>query len=412
ADDQLRFLKVPHLARPKAQSDFPIGPNDRWAGWRPATDDDAQNCTAVGYYFARRLRQVLRVPVGLVDISWGGTMAQHWASQKSLSRIPEMKPYFDDFQTKMAKWNEGGGEEGAKKRYEAELKTWEAAKAAAEAEGKRAPRRPRLQGNPGEQRQPSGMFHAMVLPLAKLSVRGVLFYQGENNSFGTSWKPFYASFPSVVRDWREVFESPKMPFGIIQIAGWSNRRTMTYDMNHHTNVVREIQFDTWRKTPGTGLIVTYDTNSNGSIHPASKRPIGERSARWALAEVYSIQGARSKKAIEWKGPVYESMRVDNGKIIVSFEEDGARGLRLNKDDARGFYIAGADRVFRHAKARVQGREVVVWSDDVKEPVAVRYAVSNLPNGTLLNGRELPAYPFRTDDWPIVPHQSTGEYRRK
>ena len=83
-------------------------------------------------------------------------------------------------------------------------------------------------------------MNGMIKPISNLSVKGVLFYQGENNSFGVSWKPFYATFPAVISDWR-IFSSPELPFGIVQIAGWSNRRSMTYDMNHHTNVVREIQ---------------------------------------------------------------------------------------------------------------------------------------------------------------------------
>ena len=132
------------------------------------------------------------------------------------------------------------------------------------------------------------MFNGMILPLAKLSIRGVLFYQGENNSFSVSWKPFHRTFPAVISDWRKAFGDPQLPFGIIQIAGWSTRRSMTYDMNHHTNVIREIQLNTWKRTPGTGLIATYDTNSNGSIHPGRKLPVGDRSARWALAEVYKL----------------------------------------------------------------------------------------------------------------------------
>ena len=154
------------------------------------------------------------------------------------------------------------------------------------------------------------MFNGMIAPLAPLAVRGVLFYQGENNSFGESWKPFHRTFPAVIADWRKAFGDDNLPFGIIQIAGWSNRRSMEYDMNHHTNVVREIQLDTWKKTPGTGLIVTFDTNSNGSIHPSRKLPVGGRSGRWALAEVYKTKPYRSNQPIEWRGPVYESMKID------------------------------------------------------------------------------------------------------
>tara|TARA_B110000438_G_scaffold48409_1_gene48770 strand:- start:9101 stop:9688 length:588 start_codon:yes stop_codon:yes gene_type:complete len=185
---------------------------------------------------------------------------------------------------------------------------------------------------------------------------------------------------------------------------------MTYDMNHHASIVREIQFLTWKRTKNTGLVATYDTNTSGGIHPQRKLPVGERSARWALAEVYGVQGY-GKRPIEWRGPVYESMEVKDGKVAVRFEKDTARGLLLDQDVEVGFYLAGKDREFHHARARVNKGDysLIVWSDEVAEPVAVRYGWSNLPAGGLMNARELPAYPFRTDEWPLTPHQSTGSY---
>ena len=100
----------------------------------------------------------------------------------------------------------------------------------------------------------------MIMPLKGLTIKGALFYQGENNSFGNRWIPFLETFPSVISDWRKIFRDPKLPFGIIQIAGWSTRRSMTYDMNHHTNVIREQQFLTWQNTPNTGLIAVSYTH--------------------------------------------------------------------------------------------------------------------------------------------------------
>jgi len=223
----------------------------------------------------------------------------------------------------------------------------------------------------------------------------------------------HRTFPAVIADWREAFGDETLPLGIIQIAGWSTRRSMTYDMNHHTNIVREIQLLTWKRTPGTGLIVTYDTNSTRGIHPTRKLPIGERSARWALAEVYGVKKWQSDEPIPWRGPVYESTAIKDGKAVITFEEGTNRGLRLDQDDECGFYIAGADREFHHARARiVSDNKLEVWCEDVPEPVAVRYAWSNLPVGRLMSFRELPAYPFRSDTWPLVPHQSTGAYELK
>ena len=390
----VRYLRVPHVANPEPQDDFP---RQRDGAWRVCVGGEAQDCTAVGYYFAARLRRNVGVPIGLIDISWGGTMAQHWVSKETLVKFPEMTSHLEDFAAKREAWSEGGGAAGAVERHAAAVAAWE--------KTDRSKGKPRAQADPAEGRQPAGMWNGMVLPIAPTTVRGVLFYQGENNSFGESWKPFPSTFPAVVADWRRAFDTPELPFGLVQIAGWSNRRAMTYDMNHHTNVVREVQLDTWRATPGTGLVVTYDTNSNGSIHPGHKRPVGERAARWALAEVYGVD-------LEWRGPVFAGAVVEEGRLVVSFEEGTARGLRLDRDTSNGFYVAGEDQVFHHAQARVVSENRLrVWSDAVPEPVAVRYAWSNLPCGGLMNARELPAYPFRSDDWPLTPHQSTGSYER-
>ena len=316
-------------------------------------------------------------------------------------------------------WIDGGEEKGAQKRLAKDLADWEKKNAEAKAKGNKEPRKPNANQykNPGDGRQPAGMYNGSLLPIANTTIRGILFYQGENNSFGTSWKPFYRTFPALISDWRSLFGDAHMPFGIIQIAGWSNRRSMEYDMNHHCNVVREIQLDTWLNTANTGLIATYDTNSNGSIHPGRKLPVGERSARWALSEVYTVNKFGSNEPLEWKGPVFKDAKFESGKAFVTFEKGTDRGLRLDQDVDVGFVLAGNDKKFHHAKARItQSKEdkkpqVEIWCDDVKDPVAVRYAFSNLPIGGLMNARELPAYPFRSDDWPMTPHQSTGSYIR-
>ncbi len=409
----IRFARIPNIASPTPNADYPVVDDPNAEGrWFTCQSEHISSCTAVGYYFGQRLHRFLKVPVGLIDTAWGGTMAQHWVTRDRLEKIPEMQPYFDKFAEAMKKWNDGGAEAGAKADYEKALAAWEA-KVKTLKPGGRRPGRPRLRQNPGKGRQPAGMVNGIIAPLSGYSVRGVLFYQGENNSFGESWKPFYATFPAVIDTHRDAFGDTNLPFGIIQIAGWSNRRSMTYDMNHHTNVVREIQFDVWQRTANTGLIASFDLNVDGNIHPRHKQPVGERAARWALAEVYKQKGARNQP-IAWQGPVFEKMEIEGNKCTLYFKKETAQGLTMNKDVPVGFYIAGEDKVFHSdVQARVDRNKsaVIVWSDSVSKPVAVRYAQSNLPIGGLMNNMELPAYPFRTDDWPLTPHQSTGSYVR-
>lgn len=409
----IRFVRLPHISSLKPQADFPIDTtNDKSPGrWLACTKDHVSNCTGVGYYFARRLQRVLKMPIGVIDSSWGGTMAQHWVTRETLKRIPQVIPYFEKHQKAHQQWLSTGGEVGAEKRFQDDLRAWEQASSKIK-EGERTPRKPRKETYDDPSlvaRQPGGMMNGIIAPIAGLTVRGALFYQGENNCFG-DWAPFPKTFPAVISDWRRAFNDPDLPFGIIQISGWSTRRSMTYDMNHPTNIIREIQFNTWRQTPHTGLIVTFDTNSSRSIHPACKQPVGQRSARWALAEVYKVQGSR-RQPLEWRGPVFRDLEIKDGKCIVHFEEATARGLVLDQDVDVGFYIAGEDKTFHHAKARVdeKNRTLIVWSDAVAEPLAVRYGWSNLPAGGLVNARELPAYPFRSDKWALRSHADTEPY---
>jgi len=418
---EIRFIRLPKIARISPQDDFPVeNPTNPTGNWRQAVSGQVENFTAVGYYFARRLHRQLKVPVGIIDNSWGGTRAQHWCSREKLATIPEMAPDLEKFASSHKAWLDGGGEEGAAKRLAEATSEWEKQRKLAKAKGEREPRRPNANSyrDPANSGQPAGMFNGSLMPVARTTLRGALFYQGENNSFSTAWKPFHRTFPAVIADWRAAFNDPDLPFGIIQIAGWSNRRSMTYDMNHHCNIVREIQADTWRDINNTGLITTYDTNSNGSIHPGRKLPVGERAARWALAEVYGAKQAGSDKPLEWRGPLFETATFENNRAFVTFAEGTDRGLRLDQDVDVGFVLAGKDRVFHHARARISQRktdkrqQVEIWCDEVSEPVAVRYAFSNLPMGGLMNARELPAYPFRSDDWPMTPHQSTGSYQRR
>ncbi len=415
-DPLLRFVRLPNEARGAPRRDY-VRPEHGGKGksWRAIDPDSVVDCTGVGYYFAQRLRRHLQVPVGIIDVAWGGTSAQFWVPKPTLRQMPSVAPMFESFEKAMAEWMEGGGQEGADRRYDAAMAEWTKAKEAANAAGKKEPRRPNRRAfeNPSHKRHPGGGYDGMLAPLAGLVVRGALYYQGENNAFDDMYRPFPDTFPAVVDAWRELFADDDLPMGLIQIGGWSNRRTMTYDMNHHTNVVREVQFDTWRRKPNTGLIVTFDLNSDGNIHPGHKRPVGERSARWALAEVYGKQG-HDKKPLRWRGPVYGGIDVtDNGRMRVRFEEPTAKGLRLDKDRALGFYLAGEDREFHVADARIVDKTMVeVFCDEVPKPVAVRYAWSNLPLGSLMNGKELPAYPFRSDDWPLRPHRSKGQYVRQ
>ena len=171
----IRYLRLPKVARLEPQTDFPVtNPKSAVGNWRRCVGEETANCTGVGYYFARRLHQRLDIPIGLIDTSWGGTMAQHWVTRKTLDPIPEMRTYISKFNAQLAAWQEGGGEEGAKTRYANDLARWEAlvtAQAKSPDNKARKPRRPNKAQytNPADKGQPGGMYNGVLAPIARAS---------------------------------------------------------------------------------------------------------------------------------------------------------------------------------------------------------------------------------------------------
>jgi sialate O-acetylesterase len=227
----------------------------------------------------------------------------------------------------------------------------------------------------------STLYNAMIYPLKPYAIRGAVWYQGEAN-VGRGFQ-YRESFPAMIENWRSDFRNPGMPFYFVQIAPFS-----PYGPGNAAAELRESQFLTLR-TKNTGMVVATDiTPDVTNIHPPKKREIGERLARWALAKTYH-------QSVGYSGPLYSGVTFENGKARLSFEYS----LGLNaKSDLAGFIIAGPDKIFKPAQARIDGHTVVVWSDEVRNPAAVRYGWNSAPIGTLFNSYGLPASPFRTDRW--------------
>jgi sialate O-acetylesterase len=230
----------------------------------------------------------------------------------------------------------------------------------------------------------------------------VIWYQGEQNARRNGFA-YRVMLPALIDQWRHDFGNPELPFYIVQLPDW--QRAREEPMESSIAETREAQLLTHRRDPNTGLAVIIDTGEGGSTHPRNKRLPGERLARWALAGQYG-------KAVAFSGPLYRSMQVEEGRIALAFDHAesglmvGRRTGEVEVEEAdlplNFFAIAGADRKFVWAEAKIEGQKVVVWSDRVTEPVAVRYAWADNPFGcNLYNRGGLPASPFRTDDWPAV-----------
>jgi sialate O-acetylesterase len=346
-----------------------------WAVCSPAT---VGTFTAVGYYFARELMSELGVPVGLINSNWGGTQIESWMSDAAIKSGPytgniaaRWQQLLDEYPQRMVE-------------YEAALAKWNEESAAAKAAGAEftfaAPRMP--QGS-GSHRTPSGLFNAMIHPLIPYAVRGVIWYQGESNAprhgeYGTLFK-------DMIAQWRRDFGQGELPFYFAQLPNFTARGDTT---GQQWAFQREAQMKAI-ELPNTGAAVTVDLGDPGNIHPLNKQDVGRRLALTALRGTYG-------KDIESSGPVFKKMERQGKALRVEFEHGD--GLRVTVGETTGFELAGADKVFHPATDRVDGATVVLESDAVAEPVAVRYAWHNTPAVTLYNGAGLPAAPFRSDDW--------------
>ena len=235
---------------------------------------------------------------------------------------------------------------------------------------------------------PTVLYGAMIAPLTPLAIRGAIWYQGESNA-GAAFQ-YRTLFPALIRDWRRAWGRGDFPFLFVQLANYMARGAEPGESAWAE--LREAQALTLG-LPGTGMAVAIDIGEAGDIHPRNKEDVGSRLARWALADSYGRDVVKS-------GPLYRSAAVEGNAIRVHF--DHASGLCAAAGAApRGFAVAGPDRRWRWAEARVDGETVLVSSAAVAPPVAVRYAWADNPEATLRNGAALPASPFRSDDWPML-----------
>jgi sialate O-acetylesterase len=235
-------------------------------------------------------------------------------------------------------------------------------------------------GNPNA---PTVLYNAMLAPLTPYTIRGAIWYQGESNADRAV--QYRTLFPAMIRDWRRAWGEGDFPFLFVQLANWQPRKPEPSESGWAE--LREAQTMTLA-LPATGMAVAVDIGEADDIHPRNKQDVGRRLALWALAKTYG-------RDVEHSGPLYSSHAVEGNTIRVRFNH--AKGLRTSDGgEVEGFAIAGPDKKFVWAKARIGGDSVVVWSDAVSRPTAVRYAWADNPAANLYNGAGLPASPFRTD----------------
>jgi len=357
--------------------------SDCEGSWVECSPETVPGFSAVAYYFGRHLYKELDVPIGLIHTSWGGTPAEAWTRLEVLEANPDAAPILKRYADAVAKYPQ------AMEEYEKKLAEWKEAAEKAKAEGTNPPRRPGAPFGPGNPHSPAGLYNAMIAPLIPYGIQGAIWYQGESNA-GRAYQ-YRTLFTDMIKNWRKDWGQEQFPFLFVQLANFM--QTKPEPDESAWAELREAQIMTL-SLPKTGMAVIIDIGEADDIHPKNKQDVGKRLALWALADTYG-------KELVYSGPIYKSMKVDGNSIVLSFDHVGGGLVSKGGEELKGFAIAGGDRKFVWADAKIDGDKVVVSSDEVTEPVAVRYAWADNPVCNLYNAEELPASPFRTDDWPGV-----------
>lgn len=305
------------------------------ADWTACDSTQLKFFSAVGYFFAKRLNQELHVPVGMIEVAWSGTPAEVWTP--------------------------------------AELVTGDSVLKQAAAQQKPSGGWPYL---------PGYCYNGMITPITSYDVAGVIWYQGEGNTAAP--KSYSRLFTTMIGAWRKAWNKP-LPFYFVQIAPF------TYGTPDQGSLVREQQTATLR-LEHTGMVVVSDlVTDTADIHPKNKHDVGYRLANWALADTYHREG------IVFASPMFSGLVLKGNKVEVSFSHAGS-GLEVKGPAVQCLMVAGEDRVFYPAKAKIEGSKMIVSASEVKKPVAVRYQFSNAGIGNVFSKEGLPLAPFRTDDW--------------
>lgn len=392
----VQAARLPLLRQFGVGAHFATAPQENIRGeWRVCSPATAAGFTAVGFHFGRRLLQETNVPIGLLRSCVGGTNIELWMSQDTLLGTPVLAAYAKSMRTSLAQ-------------YQRELASalpaidaWSARSHEALRAGQPVPLPPAWPEFPFGERvmRPRcvTLHNGMIAPLIPCALRGALWYQGENNADASL---YVEKKRALIADWRRWFGDAQLPFYFVQLAAW--QKPDDKPAGGGWGAIRDAQ-RRCLEIPHTGMASAVDIGDAEDIHPRNKADVGERLALWALANEYG-------RALEPSGPLFRSLRLEGQLARIDFDRAG-RGLMAGSKQGRApvtedksgrlqrFAIAGADRQWRWADARIDGASVICSHPDVPAPVAVRYAYSSNPAGANLYNRDgLPASPFRTDDW--------------
>ncbi len=333
----IRLFTVPRGSKTTLQKDI------KQSHWLQASPETVAKFSATGYYFGRLLNKMLNVPIGLINCNYSGSSIQAWMDPATLKPYPEIKiPAPTDSIKEVS-------------------------------------------------RTPTTLYNAMLHGIIGYGIKGTIWYQGESNyDFPALYDSLFVTFVKVLRSKWSIGD---FPFYYAQIAPYDYAQLPPYNKGgkYNSAFLRDVQRLDEDKIPNTGMAVLMDIGEQSTIHPPQKEQVGSRLAYLALGKTYGIQG------FGYQSPAYESLSIKGSTAIVKFKNI-ANGLTSFLKELNTFEIAGADKHFYPAKAQITGSAVTVSSDQVKEPVAVRYAFKDFAVGDLFGTDGLPVSSFRTDDW--------------
>ncbi len=342
--------------------------------WQECSPETVGMFSAIAYIFGKEIHKYTDVPVGLIHSCVGGTYLETWMKPEVVENDPEFKKIISGFDQQKEDWISKNPEYKDKPDTELPFQFQDFERA-------------------------GRLYNGMIAPLIPYTIKGAIWYQGESN--GGRGEQYQRLFPTMIQNWRDEWGQGDFPFYFVQLANFIEHKP-TEEINyekpavpqpHGWAEVREAQRLTL-SVKNTGMAVAIDLGEANNIHPANKIDLGKRLSLWALAKDYG------KKGVVYSGPLYKSIKIKGDKIHISFEHvDG--GLVAKGGKLEGFAIAGTDEKFVWADAVIDGNTVIVSNTQIKKPVAVRYAWEVYPLCNLYNGADLPASPFRTDDWKLI-----------
>ncbi len=338
ADQEIANASYPNIrffSVPKHTSKYPQ--DDSFGAWKESTPETMKTFSSVGYFFGRKLHKDLNVPVGLINSSWGGTNVEVWIPKEAIAHHTGLLQSMD-----------------------------------------------RIKEQPWWPHDEALAYNAMIHPLVNFNIAGTIWYQGESNRMNAGF--YHEAFSTMIASWRKKWQK-EFPFYFVEIA--------PFNYNSKTNIeaalVREAQLKTMQTITNSGMVVTNDIGNLKNIHPTNKQEVGRRLALWALSKTYGV------KDLAFSGPIYKSMEIKKNKVTVSFDF-AENGLHVKGKELKEFFIAGEDKQFHPAKAKIKGNKIELTSKQVKHPVAVRFAFTETALPNLYNSDGLPAAAFRTDRW--------------